>query len=190
MRTRTALTLISCTIGLCGAATIHADDPFGVAQRTVNELYVKPLHLARAMLKVDAEPFPAECSGDAITIRVLLPVTRGQREVLKVDVVVLQDRLQFLGASGSALHGIHRSGAAGVTKSSIAFLEQLNGWTLIEEPLRRGARKGYVERRMRVPKPQTGYEPDVKTIVFDEAAGLAVLIGAPPAPTAKNCSGE
>ena len=172
-------------VSLGSAGSIHASDPFEVAQRAINELYVKPLHLFRAQLRIEAEPFSADCRAAAITIRVLLPTKKGRREVLKVDAVVIDDRLRFLGASGSALHEQGRSAADEAMKGAITFLSQVNGWKPIEEPLRRGAKKGYVERRMRESKP--GADEPLIIIVFDRVRGVPIVIGAPPPPDFDNC---
>jgi hypothetical protein len=171
------------------AGNIHASDPFGVVQRSVIKLFVEPLRIAHAQLIVVADPFPAECSAHAITIRVVVPTKAGHSEVLKVDAVVVDDRLQFLAASGSALRGgDHRSSNESMN-NSINFIAQINGWKLIDEPPRRGARSEYLERRMRDPHPQPDYEPNVKTIVFDQRTGMPILVGSPPSPTANNCGG-
>ena len=176
--------VLASAVGLSSVGNIHASDPFAVAQRAVNELYVKPLHLSRARLEIETEPFSAECFAAAISVRVLLPTKRGHREVLKVDTVVIGDRLQFLGASGSALHEAGRSGADEAMRGAIAFLSKINGWTPIDEPLRRGAKKGYVERRMRASK--TGTD-SVTIVIFDSTRGVPIVIGAPPPPDFDNC---
>jgi hypothetical protein len=180
---------LASAILLGGVVDSHASDPFGLAQRAVNELYVKPLHLSHAQLKIDAEPFAAECSAAAITIRVLLPTKNGPREVLKVDTVVIDDRLQFLGANGSALHEAGHSADDRAMSGAIAFLSHVNGWEPIDEPLRRGAKKGYVERRMRQSKWEANYMHSITVIVFDETRGVPVVIGAPPPPDFHNCGG-
>ena len=189
MFTRITWAGLASAILLWGVVDAHANDPFGVAQRAVNELYVKPLHLSHAQLKVDAEPFASECSAAAITIRLLLPTKNGHREVLKVDIVVIDDRLQFVGASGSALHEAGHSAADEAMSGAIAFLSQVNGWEVIDEPLRRVGKKGYVERRMRQSKWGADYEHSITVIVFDETRGVAVVIGAPPPPDFDNCGG-
>ena len=189
MYTRITWAGFASAILLWGVVDAHASDPFGVAQRAVNELYVKPLHLSHAQLKIDVEPFAAECSAAAITIRVLLPTKNGRREVLKVDTVVINDRLQFVGANGSALHSGGHSADEEAMSGAIAFLSDVNGWELIDEPLRRGAKKGYVERRMRQSKREADYEPSITVIVFDATRGVPVVIGAPPPPDFQNCGG-
>jgi hypothetical protein len=186
MFTKNAWAGLACAVLLCGVADAYADDPFVIAQRAVNELYVKPLQLSNAQLKVDAEPFGAECSAAAITIRVLVPSKKGRREVLKVDTVVVRDHLEFVGATGSALHRNSHSADRAMT-GTIAFLAQVNGWQIIDEPLRRGAKKGYVERRMRRSRERPGDEQSVAVIVFDETRGVPVVIGTPPPPDFENC---
>jgi hypothetical protein len=166
---------------------VHANDPFAVAQQAVNELYVKPLHLSRAQLKITAETFPAQCFATAITIRVLVPTKSEPREVLKIDATIIDGKLSFLGASGAALRSPAQYSADEVMRNTIDFLSQLNGWKSMDRPPRRGTKKGYIELQMRDPKPGVDYEVDVKTIVFDEKRGVPVLIGAPSSPTANNC---
>jgi hypothetical protein len=189
MSTRIAWAVVASIIALVSALSARASEPFSVAERATNELYIKPLGLTGAKLKVEAEPFAVGCPATAITIRVLLPRKGGEREVLKVDTVVLDDRLEFVGASGSALHDVRQPQPDEAIARTIAFLAQQNGWTAIDEPPRRGAKKGYIERRMRNRKLRAEYELDIVTIVFEQRLGVPVLIGAPPAPTAE-CGDE
>lgn len=183
------LTSLASAILLGSAVDAHASDPFGIAQRAVNELYVKPLRLSHAQLKIEAEPFAAGCSAVAIAIRVLLPTKKGYREVLKVDTVVIDDRLQFVGASGSALLEVGHSTADEAMSGAIGFLSQINGWEPIDEPVRRGTKKGYIERRMRGTRRGAESEQFTTMIVFDQARGVPLVIGAPPPPDSDNCGG-
>jgi hypothetical protein len=177
---------VSIVIGVAGSAM--ASDPFGVAQRSVVKLFIEPLRITNAELVMSAEPFPAKCAAYAITIRVVQPTKGRRREVLKIDTVIIADRLHFLAASGPPLHnGDQRLSNESINRT-ITFLGQINGWKAIDEPPKRGTKKGYTERRMRDLHPRD-YEPGVQTIVFDELTGAPILIGAPPSPTATNCGG-
>jgi hypothetical protein len=187
MSTRNGWVVLASIIALISAVNVCAQEPFAVAERATKELYIKPLGLTGAKLKIETEPFAVGCPPTAITVRVLLPAKGGEREVLKVDMFVLDDRLEFVGARGPALRNVFQPHSNDAIAQTIAFLARTNGWTAIDEPARRGAKKGYIERRMRKSQIRAEYELDIATIVFDQSVGVPLLIGAPPAPTAAEC---
>jgi hypothetical protein len=179
--------VLAVSAGIAGSAM--ASDPFGVAQHAVMTLFIEPLRIKHAELAISAEPFPAECSALAITIRVLVPTKHNRKEVLRVDTVVFDDRIHFLGVVGPALlNSDHRPSKESINHA-ITFFSQINGWQPIDEPPRRGAHPGYMERRMRDMHPRD-YEANMKMIVFLELTGVPVSVGSPPSPTATNCGAD
>lgn len=168
----------------------HDPEPFGIAQDAVNRLFVWPLGIRNAKLLVSADPFRAECCAHGITIRVLAG-SMHKSEVLRVEVVVTGARVEFLSATGPALENAAVSSKKRANiDAAAAFLKRVNGWIPINEPERRGARPGYVERRFRGPRPAFGESLGVFVVLFDNANGLVLLIGAPPPPASENCSGR
>jgi hypothetical protein len=142
MRSRTALAHL--ILGLMLTTSMLAG-PVDVAQRVTNALFVEPLRIQNAEFVISTEAFAAECVPHALIVKVLVPAKSGRREVLKVSMVIVADRLEFLSAKGTALDGAKAVSGDEVTQRSLRFLAGLNGWRTVEEPLRH-VKPGYLER--------------------------------------------
>jgi hypothetical protein len=169
------------SVSLSHAATpaARAGLPFDVAIDAVQRLYLQPLEISDAVIELKTAPFGIDCAPDELSVRVLRENTPDVlTEILKVVVIVIAGRVQFLSANGDLLG---QSVSAAQRASVLDYLSKVNGW-LVAGEMRRGVKQGLSEIDLRDPRSPANYISETRTVVFNDATNLPVMIGSPARP--------
>ncbi|MDP9193803.1 MAG: hypothetical protein M3P06_19080 [Acidobacteriota bacterium] len=135
---------------LCVARPVHCEnsDILAVAEDLTRRLYLSPLNIDRAALKIDVDRFELGAAPHAVVIHVFESTELESEELLTVNVVRVRGHLQYLSAEGSALKcsSTSQEGRAQRLRIAVDVLRDVGGYAT-DRKERRSVRRGFLEMR-------------------------------------------
>jgi hypothetical protein len=160
----------------------HLTDGVAFAQHLTRELYLRPMQIDRASLRMEVERFDVGSEPRGFVVYVYSSAAPNAPAVLTVNIVRAGRYLQYVGASGSALETVTKSRELRESRRANAVKVLLDfGGHETDGKLRRSARAGSMEMtftHFRPPPPL----PRSTTAIFDEASGVMTMFGTPAGP--------
>lgn len=179
--------LAGCAGGSLPVQAAGDGDPLKLSTSLVQRLYLSPLGLTNALVRVETENYLIDRRPLAFQVHVFdTDDSQGPKELLSVGIVMVEGRVQFVGASGDL---VTRERATTIDlkalqtrkAGALQVIGDVTGWVEPSAP-RPGRKPDSEEIVFRDPYPSPYVIGERRVVVLDSKSGLPLLVGSPSLP--------